>query len=49
MLVNTQAVLLPLINFIQKANMACLTVSGLRALIYNGDADMCVPHTGAEA
>ena len=28
--------------------MACLNAAGLRALKYNGDNDMCVPHTGAE-
>ena len=49
MLVYTQTVLLSMIDFIQKAYMACLIAAGLRALIYNGDADMCVPHNGAEA
>ena len=47
--VNTRTVLLSMLDFIQEAHMACLTAAGLRALIYNGDADMCVPHTGAEA
>ena len=49
MLVNTQTALLSMIDSIQKAHMARLIAAGLRALIYNGDADMCVPHTGAEA
>ncbi len=26
-----------------------LLAAGLRALVYSGDADMCVPHTGSEA